>query len=1037
MTTTRRTFSGMALALFTRALPAVAQQRGVLLPTKGASVPIAVGPAPFELTSSDGAGLELVSVKVRGVVEDPLAFTELHLRFYNPEDRVREGRFRITLPVGATISRFAMKISGNWMEGEVVERQAARRAYEDFLHRRQDPALLENEAGNEFSARVFPIPARGEKELIISYSQTLTKRDGPYTVPLVGLPKLRELDARIQVSRSTVTAKAASSLGGAVTRQEVVETQRKDFRPDRDLVIDRRARGADERIGLRHDNLAVVRIMPIPTGKMTPAGMSSLMVLFDTSASRALGFADQVRKFSATVAALRVAGDFELQVMVFDQTMQTFYRGKASGWGDDDAQRLLQRRAEGASDLAGALAGIAKGAERADRLLIVSDGVRTAGDTDGDVLRQRVRALSSAGIKRVDVLAVGGIRDDVALSALVRGALSQDGMVLDSEVADAELAGRLRSNTRSGLHIKVPGARWVSPERLDGVQPGDEVLVFVDLPPEKPLVVMVGDVRVADEQKSQVARVARPLLEREWVNARLRRLAVQRDGLAAGEPDLRAALVKQMIDLSTQYRVLCDYTALLVLETEADYQRFGIDRRALADILVAGGGGIEVMNRKGREQVLVPTKIPKPIARQNEENKGDADLAKRKSSEAEVDNAADVSEGASKDEGVAEEKSVQASEAPSPSVSAAPAPASAPPREAPAGALGGLAGSGSGAPARSRASGQRRSERSALASSSPVAAPPLAGPPALTGELAAIMSLIKNGQAKAAHGKALAWRLREPGDVLAIVALGETLRALGNYGEAARVFGSIIDLFPSRTDLRRFVSGHLERLGDKASLQLAVDCLRKVVEQRPDHPSSHHMLAMALLKTADPAGAFAAIEVALRQSYPDGRFSGADRILREDLGLTGAAWLEAAPTRKTEIELRLQNAGGQIEAARSVRFVLSWETDANDVDFHIQDSRGGHAYYSSPTLPSGGDLYADVTTGYGPECFTVRGAPKASPYRLSAHYYSRGPMGYGMGRIEAIEHDGRGHFHFDSRPFVVMNDGAYVNLGTFAPGKRG
>ena len=41
----------------------------------------------------------------------------------------------------AAISRFAMKIGDRWQEGEVVERQAARVAYEDFLHRRQDPAL--------------------------------------------------------------------------------------------------------------------------------------------------------------------------------------------------------------------------------------------------------------------------------------------------------------------------------------------------------------------------------------------------------------------------------------------------------------------------------------------------------------------------------------------------------------------------------------------------------------------------------------------------------------------------------------------------------------------------------------------------------------------------------------------------------------------------------------------------------------------------------------------------------------------------------
>ena len=77
-----------------------------------------------------------------------------------------------------------------------------------------------------------------------------------------------------------------------------------------------------------------------------------------------------------------------------------------------------------------------------------------------------------------------------------------------------------------------------------------------------------------------------------------------------------------------------------------------------------------------------------------------------------------------------------------------------------------------------------------------------------------------------------------------------------------------------------------------------------------------------------------------------------------------------------------------------------------------------------------GELYADVTTGYGPECFTIEGEPKAYPYRLQAHYYSRGPMGYGMGKLEVIDHDGKGGLTFDERPFVVMADHAFVDLGT-------
>src|SRR5258708_471400 len=151
-------------------------------------------PAPIRLTASDGTGLSLVAVEANGVLEPPLAFTELHLTFENPGDRRIEGRFRIALPPAAALSRFARKVGDVGQEGEVVERQRARLAYEDVLHRRQDPALLEQEAGNEFSARVFPIPARGRKELIVSYSHALARAGEPYGIPPYRLAQVGALD---------------------------------------------------------------------------------------------------------------------------------------------------------------------------------------------------------------------------------------------------------------------------------------------------------------------------------------------------------------------------------------------------------------------------------------------------------------------------------------------------------------------------------------------------------------------------------------------------------------------------------------------------------------------------------------------------------------------------------------------------------------------------------------------------------------------------------------------------------------------------
>jgi len=34
-----------------------------------------------------------------------------------------------------------------------------------------------------------------------------------------------------------------------------------------------------------------------------------------------------------------------------------------------------------------------------------------------------------------------------------------------------------------------------------------------------------------------------------------------------------------------------------------------------------------------------------------------------------------------------------------------------------------------------------------------------------------------------------------------------------------------------------------------------------------------------------------------------------------------------------------------------------------------------------------------------------------------------------MGKLEIIDHDGQGKIEFVEKPFVVMQDGAYINLG--------
>ena len=153
-------------------------------------------PPPVSLVPADGSELELRALAASIQIEGPFAHTELHFTFRNHEPRVREGRFSIALPPGAAIDRFAMKIGETWRESRVVTRERGREVYERFLHRGVDPALLEQDLGNQFSARVFPIAPASDKELVIAYDHAVSA-ERPYTLALAGLPAIPSLSLSI------------------------------------------------------------------------------------------------------------------------------------------------------------------------------------------------------------------------------------------------------------------------------------------------------------------------------------------------------------------------------------------------------------------------------------------------------------------------------------------------------------------------------------------------------------------------------------------------------------------------------------------------------------------------------------------------------------------------------------------------------------------------------------------------------------------------------------------------------------------------
>ncbi len=976
-------------------------------------------PRPIRLTARDGTDLPLQSLELRGTLEDPLAFSELHLEFENPESRALDATLTVTLPRGAQVTRFAALIEGSWRDAEIIERELG--PLRPSLYRPANPEFeLEPEVGQRFEVELPKVPGRARQQVIVSYAEAFERVDEAYRVHLGGLHDVPRFSAQVVVRGQPdpffevfPASRIPEELGMDETGQRRLELHELDWSASGDLVV---PTTGQRRTGVRSGRKVAVRINPLTHDHAAP--IHGLTVLFDTSASRAVGYGERVEALAGLIEAMQpwTGNEIWLRLIAFDQSYETLYEGPLGGIERGVFERLHARRPLGASNLVGVLRHV--GARRGhdiDRVLLISDGVATTGVSRREALFETIAELADNGVLRLDLLADRAELESRGLDGLVRQ-LPEWGLVLDSEDNPRALVRRLLRTVHDEVRITVPGARWYYPEVVRGVQSDDEILVFAD-------VETVGnELRIEVESHGRhtwrvpLVEVEEPLVGWALERARVEFLVATLEDKAAGQPlAARRQLWRRIVDLSTRNRVLNGYTRLGMPAREQDYARAQLDPAGLPDVLFAGPDGVQ-RRRRGLPKALADEGTP--LARPRLPRFPSVTL------DAGLSTSAGVGRGA--DPGTWRPRSSDAD-----AVATSPGPMVDPsrvrPRSTPAPEP--AVDSPEAALQRLRQAkvwdGRRRPER---ARANP---PPRELDDALSGNLLTVMNLIAWGETAQAREVARRWREAEPGEVMAVVALGEALEAGSEIEAAARAYGSIIDMFPNRADMRRFAGSRLEHLGG-AGGRLAIDTYRRAREQRPDHPSSHRLLAFALLRAGRPRAAFEVLAAGLRRGWSAEQgapFAGVERVLREDLGLIAAAWLADEPLASAEIEAALKLAGGELERGPSLRFVLTWETGGSDVDLHVRDYFGSHAYYFNRGLRSGGALDYELTQGYGPEVFSVLGAASGYPYNLQIHYYAIGASGYGMGKVQIVQHDGRGGVEFDERPFVVTKDRATVDLG--------
>jgi tetratricopeptide (TPR) repeat protein len=990
---------------------------------------------PITFADPDGQELILEELSVRTAIHGMLSLTELELRFRNPQERRIEGRFTCTLPPNAAISRFAKDVNGQLMEGEVVERLRANQVYESYLHQMRDPALLEQDQGNRFSARIFPIEAKAAVHLVVSWTQLLPLQNGArtYALPLRGLDKVNKLTFKAFVT----PLPGAGTLGKLTTSTaEVTSFEETDWTPDRDIVLSWPVRDDGAQL-LKTGDFYLAALRPdVQTEKRPVPNRWTLYV--DTSASSAEGAPHRIRAVEELLGALPAGSN--VQLVAFDQDVVPLTSGSASELSRTAGELLRKRLFLGGTDAGALLRDVARVLrDDASRgIVLASDLVPTVGSVQPHEVKALIDALPPRAT--IHALILGSREDAATAKAITTGR----GRIVRVPFTDAlpqrarEAAGELRRPLGGTFTLTDPGAEWIYPSRFEDVQPGDEVIALAKLKPGQEPNVGRASARPLE------SKTFAPLLEREAYRAYLEYLGERE----ANEPSeaVRRALATEQVRISTTQRVVIPRTTMLVLENEWEYQRWGLDRRALAAILTIEAAGIGRIDRRGIEpQVAERPPIAMPVTPQRREKSAAASRAPMNvpppvvAPIAGIDAAAEAESAQVADRDFVEEGV---------------------PGSVASGVEGGVAGGVAGGSVGGVVTQNDSARRAPAATAAPMIVPPPPPPPPpqrvppreekrasvdwtrrrtpSRDDIAKVEKQLRDNprdrelynqlsETLAALGEwselrelALRWQPYDPENPQVYELLGTADTELGREAEAARAFASLIEIAPSKPELLQRAGLLLLRTNRAA---LAEAPLRRALELRPDRANAYRHLALLLWRDGRVEEAARVLETATRQDFP--RWYGSvQRVVHEELGYVYRAWMKKDPSARAEIEQRAREYEVDLSRTDALRVTLAWETDANDVDLHVVDPAGEEVYYSHPKSDSGLQLYEDITQGLGPEVVRTARAPRGT-YHVGVRYFAAGPMGISRG-VVIVMREGDVEIH----PFRLAKGGEEIRYVT-------
>ncbi len=554
-----------------------------------------------------GGVLEIKEHEVSVIINNGIAVTEIRQVFLNTEQRVVEALYTFPVPNGASVSNFSMIINGKEMVGEVVEKKRARQIYESYKAVNRDPGLLEQVDYKSFELRIFPIAPGAEQHIKVTYCQQLDfdHDNATYVYPLATTTRADITDKTTGKFALTLDVKSEipiTKLFSPSHEEDFVvvnhadnytraslEVQEGDL--SRDIVVafdtERPHTGIDL-IASKQSSEDGYFMLTMTAGKELEeygAGMDYVFVV-DISGSMSNDGKLILSRNVVDSFVTALGREDRFEVMTFNNVPQMEFQKLAPV--DEESQKLARaflasQRAKGGTVLRPAVmtAYKYKDGDRPLNVVILSDGM-----TENKEQAELLSLISSAPSgTRVFCIGIGNEVNRPLLKQLAEGAgglaafvSQQDDFVRQSQAFRRKLMRPVATN----VAILIDGVETydVSPDSLPDLFYGAPLRLFGRYK-KSGLANVTVNAEIMGQPISQTVQVnlperenSNPEIERMWAFSRIGKIM---DGMRMnGQTE---AAIQKIISLCEGYSIVSEYASFIVLENDAEYSRWSIDRR--------------------------------------------------------------------------------------------------------------------------------------------------------------------------------------------------------------------------------------------------------------------------------------------------------------------------------------------------------------------------------------------------------------------------------------------------------------------------